>query len=265
MAKKKKQRPSRPVRPACLEKEWHFDLDVPTYDFFEHCSLDKPADLGEIVENVLDSLEQGDFLMWEAVVCDELGLTLTQKQAKALSSLLDFSDDEEEDRILYINEIPRPGELWYEIVRKIAPRLLVEPFKTDDSHYDVTYDGWRNLASALEKHGEGLSLPVGVDRPVDVVPIELQHRLWLQTYLTVFSGLGQSDGQTLHNEEEHDRIEEFVTNLREHKETVEFLDLTLEKLLKVLILPPREEPIFIEMMKEELGLGSMQGRIAEHL
>jgi hypothetical protein len=53
--------------------------------------------------------------------------------------------------------------------------------------------------------------------------------------------------------------------LRAHKESVEFLDLTLEKLLKVLILPPQDEPIFIEMMKKELGLASTQEKIAERL
>ncbi len=44
-----------------------------------------------------------------------------------------------------------------------------------------------------------------------------------------------------------------------------FLDLTLEKLLTVLILPPQDEPIFIEMMKEQLGLNSMQDKIAGRL
>ena len=68
-----------------------------------------------------------------------------------------------------------------------------------------------------------------------------------------------------HGREEHSRIEEFIDCLREHKESVEFLDLTLEKLLKVLILPPQDEPIFVEMMTEQLGLSSMQDRIAERL
>jgi hypothetical protein len=265
MAKKKKQRPSRPEKPACLEGRWHFDPDVPTYDLFEHRNLDKAGDLGELVQDVIGDLEHGDFLMWEAVVSDELGLTLTRNQAKALSELLDFSEGEGEDRILYINEIPRPSEPWYEIVRKIAPHLLVKPYKTDDIHEDVTYEGWTNLASALEDHGEGLSLPAGVDRPVDVVPIELQHRLRLQTDLTLFGGLGQSHALTLQDEEELVRIEEFIARLREHRETVEYLDLTLEKVMTVLILPPQDEPIFVEMMQKELGLDSMQDKIAEHL
>ena len=67
------------------------------------------------------------------------------------------------------------------------------------------------------------------------------------------------------NEEQQDRIQWFVRDLREHKESVEFLDLTLEKLLKVLILPPQDEPILIKMMQKELGLNSMQDKIAERL
>ena len=39
----------------------------------------------------------------------------------------------------------------------------------------------------------------------------------------------------------------------------------LERLLEVLILPPRNEPIFIEMMAERPGLSSMRDQIAERL
>ena len=129
----------------------------------------------------------------------------------------------------------------------------------------MTYDGWKSLVAALEEHGEGLSLPAGVDRPVDIVPIELQHRLWLQACLDELSGLGQEEELTLKNEEQQDQIRWFIRDLREHKDTVVFLDLTLEKLLTVLILPPQDEPIFIEMMKEQLGLNSMQDKIAGRL
>jgi hypothetical protein len=33
----------------------------------------------------------------------------------------------------------------------------------------------------------------------------------------------------------------------------------------VLILPPQDEPIFVEMMKKELGLDSLQDKIAQRL
>jgi hypothetical protein len=39
----------------------------------------------------------------------------------------------------------------------------------------------------------------------------------------------------------------------------------LERLLEVLILPPRDEPSFIEMMAEQPGLSSMRDQIAERL
>jgi len=97
------------------------------------------------------------------------------------------------------------------------------------------------------------------------VPAELRHKLWLQTCLGHLGGLGQDSEMTLRDPEEHFRIEEFIDCLREHKESIEFLDLTPEKLLKVLILPPQDEPIFVEMMTEQLGLSSMQDRIAERL
>ncbi len=271
MARRKKKqkhrsaRPARPTRPACLEGKWHFGPDVPTYDIFEHQDPNDPGDLGEILDNLLFAIEEGDFLRWEAVVCDESGLPLTAKQEKALGGLLNYNDDPAEDRILYIDEIPRPAVPWYEIVREVASHLLLEPYRTFDTHYDVTYDGWRDLVAALEGHGGGLSLPAGVERPIDVVPADLRHKLWLQTCFNQLGGLGQDDDLTLSNEEQQDRIEGFIRDLREHKESVEYLDLTLERLLKVLALPPQDEPIFIEMMKKELGLKSMSDKLAEQL
>jgi hypothetical protein len=49
------------------------------------------------------------------------------------------------------------------------------------------------------------------------------------------------------------------------KEGVEFLDLTPEKPLTVLVLTPQDEPVFIDMMTEQLGLTSKGDPIAERL
>jgi hypothetical protein len=246
---------------ASLENEWSFGPDVPTSDFFQHRDVRDEGQREWLVNDLIYALERADFLRWEAVVCQELGLPLTERQRQAVGELLDFNDEPDDDRILYIDGIARPSQLWYDVLRAIASHLPVDQFRT----YAVTTDGWKELVAALEEHGEGLSLPEGVERPVEVVPAGLRHRLWLQTCLGHLSGLGQEKELTLLDPEQHYRIEEFIACLREHGESVESLDLTLEALLKELILPPQDEPIFVEMMKKELGLDSMQDKIAERL
>ena len=47
------------------------------------------------------------------------GLPLTAGQKKALSGLLNFND-EEDDEILYIDQIPRPCEPWHVILNKVV-------------------------------------------------------------------------------------------------------------------------------------------------
>jgi hypothetical protein len=250
---------------ASLENEWSFGPDVPTSDFFQHRDVRDEGQREWLVNDLIHALERGDFLRWEAVVCHELGLPLTERQRQAVGELLNFADQPDDDRILYIDGLARPRQLWYEVVRTIASHLPVEQYRTSEVHYAVTTDGWKELVAALEQHGEGLSLPEGVERPVEVVPAGLRHRLWLQTCLGHLGGLGQEKELTLLDPEQHYRIEEFIACLREHRESVESLELTLDTLLKMLILPPQDEPIFVEMMKKGLGLASMQDKIAERL
>ena len=218
----------------------------------------------QAVENVVSWVEDGQFLSWEAVVCEEQGLPLTAGQKKALRGLLSFND-EEDDQILYIDEMPRPGEPWYVILNKIVPHLLVEPFRTFDVHEEVQCDGWERIMTALNEHGQGLSLPPGVASYREVVPADLRHKLWLQDCFNDLSGLGQDEDMTLADPEEHYRIEEFIDHLRECKESVAHFGLTVESLLTRVILPDKDRPIFIKMMQEKIGLGSPQERIADRL
>ena len=168
---------------------WEFDPDIPTHDFLEEGPLDDIWNLQEAVENFVSGVEAGQFLTWEAVVCEEQGLPLTALQKKALRSLLNFNDAED-DEILYIDEIPRPSEPWYVILNKIVPYLLIEPFKTFGVHDDVKSDGWNRIMTALNEHGQGLSLPPGVASYRVVVPADLRHKLWLQYCFNDLSGLG---------------------------------------------------------------------------
>ena len=258
---RKKKKPAA-QKPAPMR--WEFDPDIPTHDFLEEGPLDDPWNLQEAVENFVSWVEEGQFLTWEAVVCEEQGLPLTAGQKKALRSLLSFND-EEDDEILYIDEIPRPSEPWYVILNKIVPHLLIEPFRTFDVHEEVKSDGWHRIMTALEEHGQGLSLPPGVASYREVVPADLRHKLWLQYCFNDLSGLGQEEDLTLEDPEEHYRIDGFIDHLRECKESVAHFGLTLESLLTRVILPEKDQPIFIKMMQDKLGLSSAQEQIADHL
>src|SRR5260370_21978000 len=152
---RKKKKPAA-QKPAPMR--WEFDPDIATHDFLEEGPLDDPWNLQQAVENFVSWVDEGQFLTWEAVVCGEQGLPLTAGQKKALRSLLSFTD-EEDDEILYIDEIPRPSEPWYIILNKIVPHLLIEPFRTFDVHEEVKLDGWHRIMTALDKQDQGLSLP----------------------------------------------------------------------------------------------------------
>lgn len=261
MPRKKKQ--EHPVQqPAAMR--WEFDASIPTDDFLEGGSLDRTWDLQEAVENFIYWLEDDRFLTWEAVVCEEQGLPLTAKQKKAVDGLINFSD-EADDQILYINEIPRPSEPWHVILNKIVPHLLIEPYRTFDCQEEVKCDGWHQIVTALREHGQGLSLPPGAESSEEVVLAELRHKLWLQYCFDMLSGLGQEEELTLADPEQHYRIEEFIERLRGCTESVAHFGLTLDSLLTRVILPERDQPIFIKRMQDKLGLSSAQEQIADHL
>ena len=57
---------------ASLENDWVFGPDVPTTDFFQHRDVRDDSDLEWLVNDLIYALERGEFLQWEAVVCQEL-------------------------------------------------------------------------------------------------------------------------------------------------------------------------------------------------
>jgi hypothetical protein len=208
-------------------------------------------------------MERGYYLQWEAVIRKEHGLALTKSHKQALAGLFNFDDDEDDERILYIDELPRSNLPWYEIARKIASHLVVKQFKTFDSHYEVTCGGWPELVECLQEHGNDLSIPEDANSPIDVVPKEIQHQLWLQYCFDALSGLGQPGIRGLENSDTHFRIKMFIDRLRECKASIQFQDLTLEKLLTTLILPPKDAKIFVDLMLKKLRMNSVKDRLAE--
>ena len=248
-AKGKKTRSAKKRKPNW--DQLYAETDAPTCDLFagvdvaDHCALETALD------DLLHNLEGDYFLAWEAVVLDEEDLPLSEAHEDALDSLLSMGDS---GRILYVNEIERPSQPWYQWARKVAAALLKQPFHTAEYHAQVTTEGWRRLAEAIEGHSTQLGLPEGVSRPLDVIPVDLQHGLWLQVCFGELEGLGQN-GVSLSDEDESWRVSSFVEALQEHRESVEHLGLTLQELFTRVILPPTEEALLVEQLQERLGVG----------
>lgn len=246
---------------------------VPTEELFENLDLDEPGDLREALELFTWMLENDDYLTWEAVIRNEQGLPLSEEDEGRLDGLMRFvgDEDEEEDeeRILFIDQIARPTEPWYESLRRLAPRLLLPKVRTGELYHEVQIEGWSRVREALEEHGEGLSLPLDAAAPLEVVPEELRRRLDLQCCLWVLIGIGQEhsggDRTTLQDPREHWRVDDLIEDLRENRESVAFVELTLDRLLELAVMPPEEREIFVSLMHEKLGLSSGKERMAGHL
>lgn len=110
------------------------------------------------------------------------------------------------------------------------------------------------------------AIPDGITSPIDVIPEEIRHRLWLQYSFDVLSGLGQEEELTLENEVQNSwRIEGFIKVLKEYKDSVKYFDLTIETLLNMVKLPMKDEKILIESMLEKLGMKSVSEKLYEYL
>ncbi len=246
-----------------LLTEWPIEPDIPANDLFAYRSPEHPGEMEWILEDFIFRLESGYYLQWEAVISREQGLRLTAEQKEALDALLYFGGDPH-DRILYINEVPRPKKAWYTVAGQLAPRMVRRPYRTFEIMYSIYgEEGWPRLVEAINEHGRYLSLPAGIDAPLDIFPLELQHTLWLQICFDQLYGLGQEEGLTL--AEQPDRVEEFIYDLRQRKDTVQYFNLTLTSLLTRVILPPADEALFIPMMMEQLDLPSPQAPLADYL
>ena len=244
-----------------------YDNDVPTYDFLQCSTRGRVLDIEGALNDFIYNLTSEYYLRWEAVVCEEQGYPKTKKQRKMLQDLIMFEEEErEDDRILYINEIARPSEPWYEVARKIVSQLVeTVTFDTRRGGNQAIYEGWPNLIEALEKYAIHLSLPEGIESSLEILSTESFHRLNLQLCFDCLSGLGQTDELTLENKDQQYRIKWFIECLTKHKELVRHFNLTLEALLSEINLPEKDKPIFIELMQEYLKLPSERSYLIDYL
>jgi len=184
--------------------------DIPTHDFFENLDLEDADDLEDALDNFIFAIKSDYFLCWEAVEQKEQGNSLTEVQDKVLTNLIN-SNDGYTGPFIYINDIARPIEPWYEIAQKIAYHFLQMPFRTYEMKYEVICKGWSVLSDILETHCQDLSLPKGAKTPLDVIPLNLLHYLNLQfCFAEELTGIGQEEEWTFENEEQYYRIDDFI-------------------------------------------------------
>lgn len=248
----------------------NFDpLDAPTYDYLGARDLDDHGVLDEIVEFLPDSMRDY-FLKWDAVLRVEQGLPLPAVHENILSELVSYGGDENAP-IIYINDMARPDEPWYETIRKIASALVMDTFDTSEIHYASAVEGWHEIADCLEEHGKNLMLPEAANSPIDVVPKYIRHRLLFQCCLGELDGLGQKYKScedrviSLEDTDGEARIEAFIDALRDNRESLEYLDMTLERLYEILVLPPDDKEILTRAMFKEFGLSSEKDLIADFM
>jgi hypothetical protein len=239
-------------------------LSVPKSNYLEDYDLSDHHDLDEAIRILCDDLESGYFLTWEAVERQEKGLTLTKKHEEALSEIIYF-DENEVDEIRYINEKARPSESWHVIVNKIAENLVVSQFKTYDIHCAAITEGWDKLSEVIEEYGDDLSLPDGISKPIDVVPKKTRHKLWIQSCFRELEGIGQDKDITLKNEEQIDRIDDFIDSLIDCKDSVEYLHLSLSKVMTIVMLPTEDHKILIDAIMTKLKMPSPEHLLADYL
>ncbi len=244
--------------------EWSFREDIPTLDYFEDIDLDTDEGVSNAVGRFVDDLEGNTFRQWEAVMRVEQDLWLAPIYQTLYDELIDFTDGED-DQVLYIDDIERPAQPWYEILRRIAPRLLIEPLVTSEMYDEFVDQGWSRIAVALENNSRGLSLPAGIRRPRDVLPKDLWHKLWWQECCLPLLGLEQEAEITLRSDVQNWRIDTVLQNLNRHRDSVAFLGATLSSLLERCVLPPQDREIFIREVTRRLQLPGPDVRLAEYL
>lgn len=241
-----------------------FKNEIPTYDFFERMPQ-SDFELEEIIENFVSSMENNYFLMWEAVVCQEQNIELTEHQQKQLDQLINFGE-EESDEVLYIDEMPRPNKKWYETAVQIAEKLVKGRITAYEIHSALIAEGWEKLRESIVENSAHLSKPKGIKNAIEVIPEEIRHHLAIQEAMDWLVGLGQEEELSLTNPDQAFRVEELIEDLSKNIGSVTYFQLSIEKIVsKFIDLKEEDEIKFKELMVEKLCLKSTEENLADKL
>ncbi len=242
----------------------YFKANIPTNDFFEiGTAPDYKIEI--ILNDFIYSMKSNYFLRWEAVVCHEQNLKLTKYQKEQLDQLINFGDADN-DEILYIDEIPRPNKNWHLIASEIAKCLVKNRIATYEIHSSLFSKGWNRLKESITKYGIHLSKPDGIENLIDIIPEEIRHYLEIQESIDWLVGLGQEKELTLTNSEQSYRIDQLISDLKRKTDSVEYLNLSIEKIVTEFVeLLDKDRIKFEEEMVKRLGLESLKENLTKKL
>lgn len=237
--------------------------DVPTDDYMEDYDLDGWYARVQTVETFSFFLQNRRWFSWEAAIREEQGLPLSAAHEAGFDELLNFGDD---DDILYIDDWARPREPWHQRLRPLAESLVLPALHSEVSQEeDSVSSGWK-LLDALREHARGLELPVGADSLVELVGANTWHHLMVQGAFRNLEGLGQSWGDEVEVlEEQLDRVDTLLEDLRSRVDSVEAMGLTLDALLEIFILPEADGVTLVREVCARLGLPESSSALAPGL
>lgn len=240
--------------------------EPPTYDFLKGKKLKNIYDLQMATKNLISAFNHDYFLNWDAIVRHEQNLPLTEHQQAIINDI--FSNNRDNDvRISYIDNIPRPKKPWYKIINKVAPYLIIKLAKSYETYHPIYFSRWAEIAECLIKNNGELTLPAGLemDSNIEVVPPEIRHQLYLQYCYEPLMGLGQKGVKPLTMADDQARVDDLIARFKQHRSSIKFLELSLEKFLSLIILPDKDQEIFIKLFMDKLQLPSMQSEIEPYL
>ncbi len=224
-------------------------VDVPFWLPFEDLELDHDPSLEQAVEAIELWLERGYYFGWEAVIRLEQGLELSPRHTNRLAEL----GVREGDLVHWIDDWERPGEPWYQSVRELAPRLLVDRLVTHEpTGVDRRLLLGAQMLDAIEAHAGPLSLPHGCAAIQEILPKQLWHRLRIQPLYLWLLGLGTHTPEgrlvSLADSEEGYRIEEIADAVVRCAPSLAALGWGTGELMEPVVMPVADRRTLLEAL-----------------
>ncbi len=236
-----------------------FPTDDPL-DEFKELAERRDVAAGEMVDIFVHLLSSKTYHTWEAIIRKEQGLSLTTGQQALIRGLLSFSEDDE-GPILYLDGLARPAHPWYETLQFIAAKFVRQPSEMES--FEV--EEWDELCEAVATFGRGLSVPPGIDDPMDTVSPDIRRRIAMQCCVEPLIGAGRWGNLGLSDPYSEWRIEALVEELERSGDIVRHFELTPATVNRFVEISPADAEFLAAELVRRLSMPGVDAPIADHL